>query len=57
MHNVDDKEIHYQDRITLCPRESNLSLVNHYDDDADDIKIPNSIQEIKQIYKEFIKND
>lgn len=57
MHNADDKEIQYEDRLTLCPRGSNSSLVKHYDNDADDIKILNSIQEIKQIYKEYIKND
>lgn len=60
MRNADDKEIQNEDRITSYSLESNIISIKYFgddfDDDYDDKQICNFVQELKQIYKKFMKN-
>ena len=51
--NENDKELQNDDWITTYPQRSNISFIRYFDDKD----IPNSIQELKKIYKTFTEND
>ena len=51
--NEKDKELQDNDRITTYPHGTNIPFTKFFADKD----IPNSIEEIKKIYKEFTKNN
>lgn len=48
---LNDEEILDDDGMTTYPFESNIPIIKNFDDNI----IPNSIEELGQIYTEFIK--